>query len=34
MTELQRDKYVKIKPGENVWPLVSPGRFNADMMER
>lgn len=26
--------HVKIDPGENVWPLVPPGRSNADMMER
>ena len=26
--------HVKIDPNENVWPLVPPGRSNADMMER
>lgn len=26
--------HVKIDSGENVWPLVPPGRSNADMMER
>jgi len=26
--------HVKIDPSENVWPLVPPGRSNADMMER
>lgn len=26
--------HVKIDPAENVWPLVPPGRSNADMMER
>ncbi len=26
--------HVKISPKENVWPLVPPGRSNADMMER
>ena len=26
--------HVKISPSENVWPLVPPGRSNADMMER
>ena len=26
--------HVNIDPNENVWPLVPPGRSNADMMER
>jgi len=26
--------HVKIDTYENVWPLVPPGRSNADMMER
>ena len=26
--------HVKIDASENVWPLVPPGRSNADMMER
>ena len=26
--------HVKIDTMENVWPLVPPGRSNADMMER
>ena len=26
--------HVKIDSAENVWPLVPPGRSNADMMER
>ena len=26
--------HVEIDPNENVWPLVPPGRSNADMMER
>jgi len=26
--------HVKIDTAENVWPLVPPGRSNADMMER
>ena len=43
MTELQCYKTfelsvvqgkLKIDPNENVWPLVPPGRSNADMMER
>ena len=33
MTQLQRDKTL-FASNENVWPLVPPGRSNADMMER
>jgi acetolactate synthase I/II/III large subunit len=26
--------HVRIDPRENVWPLVPPGKSNAEMMER